>query len=184
MPKLDHHISGELHYRHKKGLLLLSQLGGFGWRDIGETLALYFGGVHYQHKKGLLLLSQQSGFGWRDIGDTLAPYFGEVHYWHKKGLLLSGQLGGFGWPDIGDTLALYFSIFSRLMHEADSFSIVGHLSLTCHTLLETVFVIGRFFFFFFFFGRDGYSLYKCNDSNLKSMRSPPQAKKAKANNAF
>ena len=87
MPKLDHHISGELHYRHRKGLLLLSQLGGFGWRDIGEILALYFGGVHYQHKKGLLLLSQQSGFGWRDIGDTLAPYFGEVHYWHKKGLL-------------------------------------------------------------------------------------------------
>ena len=53
MPKLDHHISGELHYRHKKGLLLLSQLGGFEWRDVKETLALYFGGVHYQHKKGL-----------------------------------------------------------------------------------------------------------------------------------
>jgi len=27
-------------------------------------------------------------------------------------------------------------------------------------------------FFFFFFGRDGYSLQKCNDSNLKSTRSP------------
>ena len=26
-----------------------------------------------------------------------------------------------------------------------------------------------FFFFFFFFGRDGYSLHKCNDSNLKTM---------------
>ena len=32
--------------------------------------------------------------------------------------------------------------------------------------------------------RDGYSLHKCNDSNLKTMSSPPQAKKAKANNAF
>ena len=62
---------------------MLSQLGGFGWRDIGEALALYFGGVHNQHKKGLLLLSQLGGFGWRDIGDTLAPYFGEVHYWHS-----------------------------------------------------------------------------------------------------
>ena len=25
------------------------------------------------------------------------------------------------------------------------------------------------FFFCFFFGRDGYSLHKCNDSNLKTM---------------
>ena len=66
---------GEVHYRHKKGLLLLSQLSDFGWRDIGDTLALYFGGVHCQHKTGLLLLSQLGGFGWRDIGDTLALYF-------------------------------------------------------------------------------------------------------------
>ena len=28
------------------------------------------------------------------------------------------------------------------MHEADAFSLAGHLLLTCHTLLETVFVIG------------------------------------------
>ena len=28
------------------------------------------------------------------------------------------------------------------MHEADAFSLVGHLLLTCHTVLETVFVIG------------------------------------------
>ena len=82
------------------------------------------------------------GFGWRASGETLAPYFGGVHYWHKKGLLLSNQLGGFGWRDTGDTLALYFSIFSRLMHEADAFSLAGHLLLTCYTLLETVFVIG------------------------------------------
>ena len=64
---------------HKEGLPLSSQLGGFGWRDIGEPLALDFGGMHYQHKKGLLSSSQLGGFGWRDIGDTLAPYFGEVH---------------------------------------------------------------------------------------------------------
>ena len=64
-----------MHYRHKKGLLLLSQLGDFGWHDIGDALALYFGGVRCQHKKGLLLLSQLGGFGWRDIGDTLALYF-------------------------------------------------------------------------------------------------------------
>ena len=35
---------------------------------------------------------------------------------------------------------------------------------------------------FFFFGRERYSLHKCNDSDLKSMWCPPQAKKAKANN--
>ena len=93
-------------------------------------------------RKELLLLSQLGGFGWREIGDTLAPYFGEVHYRHKKGLLSSRQLGGFGWRDTGDTLALYLSIFSRLMQEADAFSLAGHLLLTCHTVLETVFVIG------------------------------------------
>ena len=98
--------------------------------------------MHYRHKKGLLLLSQLGDFGWRDIGDTLALYFGGVHCQHKKGLLLLSQLGGFGWGDIGDTLALYFSIFSGLMHEADALSLAGHLLLTCHTLLETVFVIG------------------------------------------
>ena len=105
-----------------------------------------------------------------DIGDTLALYFGGVRCQHKKGLLLLSQLGGFGWRDIGDTLALYFSVFSGMMHEADAFSLAGHLLLTCHTLLETVFVIGSLhtLFFFFFFGRDGYSLHKCNDSNLKT----------------
>ena len=61
------------------------------------------------------------------------------------------QLGGFGWRDIGDTLALYFSIFSGLMHEADAFSLAKHLLLTCHTLLETVFL----FFLFFFVGYRG-----------------------------
>ena len=98
--------------------------------------------MHYRHKKGLLLLSQLGDFGWHDIGDTLALYFGGVRCQHKKGLLLLSQLGGFGWRDIGDTLALYFSVFSGLMHEADAFSLAGHLLLTCHTLLETVFVIG------------------------------------------
>ena len=99
--------------------------------------------MHYRHKKGLLLLSQLGDFGWRDIGDTLALCFGGVHCQHKKGLLLLSQLGGFGWRDIGGTLALYFSIFSGLMHEADAFSLARHLLLTCHTLLETVFVIGN-----------------------------------------
>ena len=40
--RLWHAITGHMHYRHKKGLLLLSQLGDFGWRDIGDTLALFF----------------------------------------------------------------------------------------------------------------------------------------------
>ena len=88
------------------------------------------------------MLSQLGDFGWHDIGDTLALYFGGVRCQHKKGLLLLSQLGGFGWRDIGDTLALYFSVFSGLMHEADAFSLAGHLLLTCHTLLETLFVTG------------------------------------------
>ena len=57
------HPSQKKKKKKKKGLLLLSHLGDFGWRDIGDTLALYFGGVHCQHKKGLLLLSRLGGFG-------------------------------------------------------------------------------------------------------------------------
>ena len=36
-----------------------------------------------------------------------------------------------------------------------------------------------FFFFFFFFGREGYSLHKCNDNNLKSMCCPLQTVQSK-----
>ena len=42
---LSLHVCNEypsLPKKEKKGLLLSSQLGGFGWRDIGDTLALYF----------------------------------------------------------------------------------------------------------------------------------------------
>ena len=40
---------------------------------------------------------------------------------------------------------------------------------TWHRLRLAVLHSIFFFFFFFFFGRDGYSLHKCNDSNLKTM---------------
>ncbi len=45
---------------------------------------------------------------------------------------------------------------------------VAHLRLSLQ-LQQPQLLASEFFFFFFFCGRDGYSLHKCNDSNLKSM---------------
>ena len=43
------------------------------------------------------------------------------------------------------------------------------IALPCHVFYATVLHDTFSFFFFFFFGRDGYSLHKCNDSNLKTL---------------